>query len=564
MTYTLFFGMLTAVVLRDIQPVLFGKIIDALAIPSSGGADAAINILLIILVISLARFGFRRGVEFINNYFQPRVQADLMQICYEYLQQHSIGFFNSNFVGSLVTKVKRYERSFEQLADQALFNIGRTAMGFLTITIVLTWRSWIAGAIMAGWSISYILIAYKFALYKMPYDLKRAATDTETTAQLADTITNNFNIKIFANYPDEFKRFIRVLYNQFRARKKAYDIGAIGESFNHFYMVAFEIGFMYLAIKFWQADIFTIGDIVLVLTFILRLFDQLWDVGKHIRVIYESIADANEMTEILLKRHEIHDKPGAEELRVQHGEILFHNVNFGYHEDLDILSNFILSVKSGERVALVGPSGGGKSTIVKLLLRFYDLQSGRILIDGQDIVAVTQDSLRTSIAFVPQDPILFHRTLTENIRYAKPEAGDEEVIKAAKLAHAHEFISRFPDGYDTYVGERGVKLSGGERQRVAIARAILKNAPILVLDEATSSLDSESEFLIQDALKKLMTGRTTIVIAHRLSTIMQMDRIVVIENGNILEEGKHKELVKAKEGTYQRLWNIQAGGFADV
>jgi ATP-binding cassette subfamily B protein len=218
-------------------------------------------------------------------------------------------------------------------------------------------------------------------------------------------------------------------------------------------------------------------------------------------------------------------------------------------------------IKPREKIALIGPSGGGKSTIVKLLLRFYDLTSGQILVDKQNLAKVTQNSLREQIAFVPQDPILFHRSLLENIRYGNPLATDEAVIQASKLAHAHEFITGFRQGYQTLVGERGVKLSGGERQRVAIARAILKNAPILVLDEATSSLDSESEMYIQDALKTLMQNKTVIVIAHRLSTIMQMNRIIVIDNGQIIESGKHKELLKLKDGVYQKLWQIQAGGF---
>ncbi|MDP3880958.1 MAG: ATP-binding cassette domain-containing protein, partial [bacterium] len=265
---------------------------------------------------------------------------------------------------------------------------------------------------------------------------------------------------------------------------------------------------------------------------------------------------------ILLMEHAVKDKRGAKELEVRKGEIIFKDTVFKYKEGIEVLSGFDLKIKAGERLAFVGPSGGGKSTIVKLLFRFHDLDKGEIKIDGQDISEVSQDSLRDNVSLVPQDPILFHRSLMENIRYARENASDGEVIEAAKQAHAHDFISSFPKGYDTLVGERGVKLSGGERQRVAIARAILKDAPILVLDEATSSLDSESEMFIQDALKKLMKGRTTIVVAHRLSTIMQMDRIVVIQNGDIIEEGKHEELVKAQQGTYQRLWEIQAGGFA--
>ncbi len=236
-------------------------------------------------------------------------------------------------------------------------------------------------------------------------------------------------------------------------------------------------------------------------------------------------------------------------------------MHFQYHTQSSGVQDLSLAIRGGEKVALVGPSGAGKSTLTKLLFRFYDVTNGSITIDGQDIRAVSQDSLRHAISLVPQEPILFHRTILENIRYGRPDATEEDVINAAKKARCHEFISRLPDGYTTYVGERGIKLSGGERQRVAIARAILKNAPILVLDEATSSLDSESEALIQEALTELMEGKTTIVIAHRLSTVMQMDRILVLDGGNVVDEGTHAALIE-RDGLYQSLWNIQAGGFS--
>jgi ATP-binding cassette subfamily B protein len=293
------------------------------------------------------------------------------------------------------------------------------------------------------------------------------------------------------------------------------------------------------------------------------MYEKLWNAGKNIRAVYESISDANEMTALLIQPRSIVDKEGAGALDVKNGEIVFENMSFKYGQR-EIMKDFNLSIKAGERVAFVGPSGGGKSTILKLLFRFYDLSGGKITIDGQNIAEVTQDSLRQSLSLVPQDPILFHRPLIENIRYARQDATDEEVIRASKLAHAHEFIEKSQHGYQTMVGERGIKLSGGERQRIAIARAILKDAPILILDEATSSLDSESEMLIQDALNTLMKGRTTIVVAHRLSTIMAMDRIVVIKDGTIVEEGKHDELLKAEQGMYQKLWEIQAGGFVKM
>lgn len=284
--------------------------------------------------------------------------------------------------------------------------------------------------------------------------------------------------------------------------------------------------------------------------------------NRELRRFYDSFADAIEMVEILEMPHEISDIPDAKPLKTGDCEITFKNVSFYFNEGRPVLENFNLTIKGKEKLALVGPSGAGKTTVTNLLLRLYDVQRGSIEIDGQNIAAVTQESLRDVIAFVPQEPILFHRTLMENIRYGRREASDEEVFAAAKKAHCHEFISAMPEGYRTFVGERGVRLSGGERQRVAIARAILKGAPILLLDEATSSLDSESEALIQDALHNLMEGKTVVVIAHRLSTIMKMDRIIVIENGKVLAEGSHRELL-GKGGLYKKLWSIQAGSFAD-
>jgi ATP-binding cassette subfamily B protein len=259
--------------------------------------------------------------------------------------------------------------------------------------------------------------------------------------------------------------------------------------------------------------------------------------------------------------HDINDIPNAKNLIIKEGKIEFKKVDFNYNETRSILKDFNLTIEPHQRAAIIGASGSGKTTIVKLIFRMHDLTAGKLLIDGQDISKVTQESLWQNISLVPQDPILFHRTLLDNIRYGKPDASDDEVIEAAKAAHCHEFISEQTEGYNTFVGERGIKLSGGERQRIAIARAILRNAPILVLDEATSSLDSESEHLIQDALAKLMENKTVIVIAHRLSTIRQMDRIVVIEKGKIVEDGDHNKLLEFKEGIYHKLWQFQAGGF---
>jgi ATP-binding cassette subfamily B protein len=272
----------------------------------------------------------------------------------------------------------------------------------------------------------------------------------------------------------------------------------------------------------------------------------------------KAMTDAKEMVDILDKVPDIQDRDTREELRIKDGVIEFKNVNFEYIEDNQVFTNFNLKISSGEKVGLVGHSGSGKTTITKMLLRFVDIKEGEILIDGQNIKNITQDDLRSVISYVPQEPILFHRSIGENIGYSKEDATHEEIVESSKKAYADEFISKLQNGYDTLVGERGIKLSGGERQRVAIARAMLKNSPILVLDEATSSLDSISESYIQQALGELMKGKTAIVIAHRLSTISKMDRIIVLDNGAILEEGTHLELL-AKDGMYTKLWNHQTG-----
>jgi ATP-binding cassette subfamily B protein len=283
-------------------------------------------------------------------------------------------------------------------------------------------------------------------------------------------------------------------------------------------------------------DLMSIGTFVLIQAYIIGLGQHLWDFGRIIRNVYESYADSEEMVRILNTPHEVKNRPNAKPLQVAKGIIKLKDVSFKFGDGREVLRSVSLKVAGGEKIALVGPSGSGKSTLVRLIVRFHNLKNGLIEIDGQDIQKVTLDSLRESISAVPQDPVLFHRSLLENIRYGRRDASDNEVIEAAKLAHCDEFIESLRLKYDTLVGERGIKLSGGERQRIAIARAILKNAPILILDEATSSLDSHSELLIQDALDKLMKGKTTIVIAHRLSTIRKMDRIIVLNKGQITED----------------------------
>jgi ATP-binding cassette subfamily B protein len=306
-----------------------------------------------------------------------------------------------------------------------------------------------------------------------------------------------------------------------------------------------------------------IATLFLIVSYTAAIGHRLWEFQNVLRQYNRAFGDASDMVQILAIPPGITDPEKPEKTRIVRGSIRFENMTFTFRENKKpLFSSLNLHVKAGEKIGLVGHSGSGKTSLTKLLLRFNDVDSGRILVDGQDIRSITQDDLHEHIAYVPQEPLLFHRTLAENIAYGRPDASMREIEAIAKMANAYEFIEKLPEGYDTLVGERGVKLSGGQRQRVAIARAMLKNAPILVLDEATSALDSESEVLIQEALWKLMEGRTAIVIAHRLSTIQKMDRIIVLDHGTIVEEGSHKELIR-KGGTYARLWSHQSGGFIE-
>ena len=558
--FILVVSLLGAITAEAFGPIFYKQIFDLLA------SQAALTPLLVmvikILVAAAIAWGFWRMATFVNNYFQPSVMRDLVNTCFGYLQDHSFNFFSNNFAGSLVKKVGRYERAFEDIADQLYWSLAPTVLKVSIVIGVLYFVQPIFSLAVLIWSVAYVSFSIAFAFYKLKYDVQNAALDTEVGGQLADTVTNNINLKLFGGLEREQKSFKELTLKQYRVRKFTWDLGSVNEAVQGGFFVILEFTLMSLAVRLWKQGSLTLGDFALLQGYMVQMFGRLWDLGRQIKNIYSRLGDAEEMTSILLTPHEIQDQPNAAKLKVSLGQIQFNDVTFSYHNRRKIFQNFSLSVKPGERVALIGPSGGGKTTIVKMLFRFFDLQSGQILIDGQDIAGATQESLRAGLALVPQEAILFHRSLLDNIGYSKPNASKEEIIQAAKLAHCHEFISKFPEGYATFVGERGVKLSGGERQRVAIARAILKNAPILVLDEATSSLDSESEYYIQDALKSLMKNKTTIVIAHRLSTIMQMDRIIVIEKGKITEEGKHEELLKVNQGTYQKLWSIQAGGFA--
>jgi ATP-binding cassette subfamily B protein len=382
---------------------------------------------------------------------------------------------------------------------------------------------------------------------------------------LADAIVNVQTVKTFAHEPRELRSHRDL--NQVLTDSRIRDWSSAAREGSNRIAVLLVMQLIFVVTLVWlvQRDPSIIGVGIFAFSFITMMSVRLFQINIMLRQIEDSFLNASPMTEVMLQQPEIQDAHNAQTLEISRGAIQLKNVGFRYadaKQDNQIFSKLSLNLKPGEKVGLVGPSGGGKSTLTRLLLRFEDIEDGSITIDGQDISAVTQESLRQAISYVPQEPLLFHRTIAENIAYGRPDATIQEIEKAAASAYADDFIKDLPEDYDTIVGERGVKLSGGQRQRIAIARAILKDAPILILDEATSALDSESEVYIQKALWKLMESRTTIVIAHRLSTIQKMDRILVLEDGTITEEGSHKQLLQRK-GTYAKLWSHQSGGFIE-
>ncbi len=564
--YLTLFGFFTAEALSIITPLFYKNFFDLLSV---GGDKAVagnqiIHILFGILGVSLSTWLFFRGSLFIMNRLSSGVMARLRQNSFDYMMKHSYSFFADNFTGSLTQRLGRLARSFDSLYDTLVFNIIPIFVSTAGAIVVVWFQKPVISYIIIVWIIIIMTFSFFFSRWKLKYDTAVAEADSSTSALLSDAVTNQNNVTLFTAFAHESLAFKNKTNEQAKMQEFTWNLESVAYAVQALFFIFVEFIVFYYGVKLWQQDLVTIGTFVLIQVYLLGLMHRLWNFGNVIRGLYQSFADSKEMVEILMTPYSVKDLPNAVMLDVKKGGIDFQNVSFGFHESNSVLDGINISFKGGQKIALIGPSGAGKSTFVRLLLRMYDLTSGKILIDGQDIFGVTQDSLRKNISLVPQDPVLFHRTLLENIRYGRLDATDEEVRKAAKLAHCDEFIDVLPLKYDTYVGERGIKLSGGERQRVAIARAILKNAPILILDEATSSLDSHSESLIQDALEKLMKGKTSIVIAHRLSTIRKMDRIVVVDGGKVVEDGNHDDLLANENSLYKKLWELQAGGFLTV
>ncbi len=546
-----------------ISPLYIKQFVNVLAAGANvpNVTHILLGILAIYALINFAGWLCQRVRMLVLGRMEARVMADLYDQAFTYLLGHSHEFFISNFTGTLTRRVTRYARAFESVLDNVLLNLIPALMFIIGVVWVLSLSNiWIGMGLLA-WTLIFIYVQVRMVMWLQPLRTKRIEGDSRMTGVLSDAVLNHSTITSFAALPHERSIFTFETGRWYDAVRKTMDAYTWVFGVQGFLAFLIEITILGSFAYFWQQGLLTIGDFVLIQIYIIGVINNVWDIGRNMRQLYDAFSEATEMLDIMELPHGIADVNGAKQLVVTEGAIIFDNVSFEYRDGTAILNDFELAIASREKVAFIGASGAGKSTIAKLLLRLYDLTSGEIRIDGQNIANVTQESLRHSLAFVPQEPMLFHRSLMENIRYGRNDATDDEVIEAAKQAHCYEFISKYPEGFNTMVGERGVKLSGGERQRVAIARAILKDAPILILDEATSSLDSESEALIQDALARLMEGKTVIAIAHRLSTVMKMDRLIVIEKGQVVLTGSHAELLSHKSNLYKKLWEIQAGGF---
>jgi ATP-binding cassette, subfamily B, bacterial len=506
-------------------------------------------------------------VILIWNMFTCNMLYDVVGDGLAKVQRFSADWHANAFAGGTVRKITRGMGAFDVFSD-------RLVIGFFVIFVVMTITTftlsvrmpWV-GAFFAVMVILYATLSlYVSRRYLVPLYRRVASADTALGSTLADIITGIPTIKAFASEEREDEHFDKVRVEWRTHALRAWQVSRIIDAVRTVIRLCMLAGMVGITIYLWQQGRATAGDIALVLTCYFLTHHMLRDVGVFINDVQKAASEMEDIVSFWKRQDDVQDAKAAKALQIAPGggSIEFEQVTFRYQNtNSPIYDGLSVHIRAGEKIALVGMSGSGKSTFVKLLQRLYDIQGGQIRIDGQDIAQVTQQSLRANIALVPQDPILFHRSLADNIAYGRPGASMAEIEAAARQAYAHDFIMSFPQGYDTLVGERGVKLSGGERQRVAVARAILSGAPILVLDEATSSLDSVSEYYIQQAMEHLTAGRTTITIAHRLATIRQADRILVFERGQIIERGRHDDLIANPESLYKRLYDKQALGLID-
>lgn len=541
---------------------MFKLITDAAhALITGGSASALWQATFAYVLISLLSVLFWRGSGFVGMYWSVGTRATTRYALSSYVIRHSHAYFTDRFAGSISSKITQASNSMKDIAESILWNfipffvsvIGSFALAFYTYPLI--------AFIFLAW----VFVITPFNVYLVrkgvPLSVATQKAETALSGATVDMLTNMNAVHEYARRPFELSRLKRFILDRRASGLRNWKFRESVRLANGALQILFIGGMITLATYLTGKGILSAGDIILILAIVLMIEDRLTFIGNQLNNFGDAWGQVVESLTDIVRPYEITDTAGARALTQVQGALSLKSVSFSYG-GAAVFDQLSLDIPAGQKVGLVGRSGAGKSTLMKLLLRHDDPASGTITIDGNDISQVTKDSLREAIAVVPQEPLLFHRSIRENIAYGKMDANEDAITRAAKLAEAHEFIMQLPQGYDALVGERGVKLSGGQRQRIAIARALLKNAPILLLDEATSSLDSESEVAVQKALLTLMEGRTVIAIAHRLSTLRAMDRIIVMDEGRIIEDGTHEKLL-AREGLYANLWNHQAGGFLE-
>ncbi len=534
---------------------------SAHALASGGGMSALWYATFAYAVVSLLGILFWRGSGFVGMYWSVGVRATTRYILSSYVIRHSHAYFTDRFAGSISSKITQASNSMKDIVEGIMWNfvpffvsiIGSFALAFYTHPLI--------AFIFLAWVCVITPLNVYLVRKGVPLSVATQRTETALGGATIDMLTNMNAVHEYARRPFELTRLKKFILDRRSSGLVNWKFRESVRLANGIFQIFFIGGMIILATYFTGKGVLSAGDIILVLAIVLMIEDRLTFIGNQLNNFGDAWGQVVESLTDIVRPYEITDMAGARALTNVKGEISLENVSFSYGETV-IFDKLFIRIPAGQRVGLVGRSGAGKSTLMKLLLRHNDPTSGIVTIDGNDISHLTKDSLREAIAVVPQEPMLFHRTIGENITYGKLDASEEDIENAAKLAEAHEFIMQLPKGYGALVGERGVKLSGGQRQRVAIARALLKNAPILLLDEATSSLDSESEVAVQKALLKLMEGRTVIAIAHRLSTLRAMNRIIVMDEGRVIEDGTHEELL-ARGGLYASFWSHQAGGFLE-
>ncbi|MDB5613644.1 MAG: multidrug transporter ATP-binding protein [Devosia sp.] len=554
---------LAATMAEAFSPIFAGRLVDAVA-SGSGRDDAfwipAVTAFVAMTVLYLSSVILRQFVFFNLIPFTLKMMTDVIANAFVRVQRFSTDWHANSFAGSTVRKITRGSGAIDLLNDVLLIALLPSLVMLVGATVILGLFWPVMGLVVGLGSLIYVGVTTWLSVsFVAPAGALANTWDTRMGGALADAVSCNSVVKAFGAETRE-ESILAVVVGKWRKRtRRVWQRGTLNGGAQGLMMAVMQAAILGTALLLWQQGAATPGDITFVLTMFFVLQGHLRDVGQHIRNLQRSVNDMEELVALDRQTYGIEDKKGAPEIRIGEGAIAFDNVTFQYGSHrTPLYRDFSVKIEPGQRVGLVGHSGSGKTTFVKLIQRLYDVNQGAITIDDQNIADVQQSSLRGQIAIVQQEPILFHRTLAENIAYARPDATRAEIEMAAQQANAHDFIVNLPKGYETMVGERGVKLSGGERQRVAIARACLADARVLILDEATSSLDSESEVQIQEAMERLMVGRTTLVIAHRLSTVVSLDRLLVFDKGRIVEEGDHQSLIRLNGGIYRRLFERQA------